>query len=88
MNIVVFIPIGFAIGLAFRKARGWQTILAGMGISVGIELLQWLFRKGFADVDDVIHNTLGCVVGYLLYRLVKRVVWDGKKYKEKEANLS
>ena len=78
MNIAVFIPVGLAFGLAFRKTKGWQAVLAGMGISVGIELLQWLFRKGFADVDDVIHNTLGCVVGYWLYRVLKRVVVDGK----------
>ena len=78
MNIAVFIPVGLALGLAFRKAKGWQAVMAGMGVSVGIELLQWLFRKGFADVDDVMHNTLGCVVGYLLYRVLKRVVVDGK----------
>lgn len=86
MNVVVFVPIGLALGLAFRKAKGWQAIMAGTGISVGIELLQWLFRKGFADVDDVIHNTLGCVVGYLLYRVLKRVVLYGKGAGEKETN--
>lgn len=68
MNIVVFIPIGFAIGLVFRKISGWQTILAGMGISVGVELFQWFFRKGFADIDDVIHNILGCLIGFAVWR--------------------
>jgi glycopeptide antibiotics resistance protein len=63
MNIAVFIPVGLALGLAFRKAKGWQAAMAGMGVSVGIELLQWLFRKGFADVDDVMHNVLGCALG-------------------------
>ena len=68
MNIAVFVPIGFAIGLAFRKIKGWQAILIGMGISVVIELFQWFFRKGFADVDDVIHNTLGCLIGFAVWR--------------------
>ena len=72
MNIAVFIPVGFALGLAFRKAKGWQAVMAGMGISVGIELLQWLFRKGFADVDDVIHNVLGCALGYIVYWFLRR----------------
>ena len=79
MNVVVFIPIGFALGLAFRKLKGWQAVLAGMGISVGIELLQLFFRKGFADVDDVIHNALGCVVGWLLFLGMRRVVLRGRK---------
>lgn len=87
MNVVVFVPIGFALGLAFRKLKGWQAVLVGMGISVGIELLQGFFRKGFADVDDVMHNTLGCVVGYWLYRVLKRVALNGQKYKEKEADV-
>ena len=72
LNVVVFIPIGFAFGLAFRKLKGWQAVLAGMGISVGIELLQWFFRKGFADVDDVMHNMLGCALGYLGYWVLRR----------------
>ena len=77
MNVVVFVPIGFALGLAFRKLKGWQVVLVGMGISVGIELLQWFFRKGFADVDDVIHNVLGCALGCLGWRIFRRgVEWN------------
>ena len=80
MNIVVFIPIGFVIGLIFRKTSGWQTILAGMSISVGVELFQWFFRKGFADVDDVIHNTLGCLVGFVLWRGCAKWILRSKSY--------
>ena len=74
MNIAVFIPVGLALGLAFRKAKGWQAAMAGMGVSVGIELLQWLFRKGFADIDDVIHNVLGCALGFLVWWIFRRGV--------------
>jgi len=88
MNIAVFIPIGFALGLAFRKIKGWQAVLVGMGVSVGIELLQYFFRKGFADVDDVIHNTLGCALGWMVYWMVKRMVGRGTKHKNfTETNL-
>ena len=72
LNVAVFIPIGLLFGVAFRRIKGWQVILAGMGISVGIELFQWFFRKGFADVDDVMHNVLGCVVGYMVYWVLRR----------------
>ena len=74
LNVAVFIPIGFVFGLAFRRIKGWQAVLAGMGISVGIELLQWFLRKGFADVDDVMHNVLGCVLGWLGWWIFRRGV--------------
>ena len=74
MNVVVFVPIGFALGIAFRKLKGWQAVLVGMGISVGIELLQGFFRKGFADIDDVIHNVLGCALGFLGWWIFRRGV--------------
>lgn len=79
LNMAVFVPIGFALGLAFRKPKGWLVVLVGMGISVSIELLQWFFMKGFADVDDVMHNTFGCVMGCLLYFGMRRVVFSGRK---------
>ena len=47
----------------------WFLALAvGMGISLFIKALQYVFHRGFAEVDDVMHNTLGCIVGYLLVK--------------------
>lgn len=72
MNVLVFIPIGLALCLAFRRIRLWQIVVIGMALSVGIELLQLFFKRGCTDVDDVIHNTLGSVVGCGLYWAVGR----------------
>ena len=72
MNVLVFIPIGLALCSAFRKLRWWQTVVIGVALSVGIELLQLVFKRGCADIDDVIHNTLGCVVGCGLYWTMTR----------------
>lgn len=72
MNVLAFIPIGFSFCLAFRRIRWWQAALTGMGLSVGIELLQWVFKRGCADIDDVIHNTIGCLMGCCLYLAVSR----------------
>ncbi|GAQ02491.1 antibiotic resistance protein VanZ [Companilactobacillus farciminis] len=43
----------------------------GAMISVSIEALQFVLNTGVTDIDDVIFNTLGAVVGYLLYFLGK-----------------
>ena len=40
----------------------------GCGISVTIEALQFFFMRDFSEVDDVIHNTLGCLIGYILVK--------------------
>ena len=79
MNVLVFIPIGLALCSAFRRIRWWQTVVIGMALSVGIELLQLVFKRGCADIDDVIHNTLGCVIGYGFYWAVARRVYSATK---------
>ena len=43
-----------------------MALMIGMGISVSIEAMQYFFHRGFAETDDVMHNTLGCILGYLL----------------------
>ncbi len=71
MNTVVFVPIGLLIGFGFSKWSWWKTIGVGCIISISIEVLQFIFKRGFAEVDDVIHNTLGCVIGYGIYALAR-----------------
>ncbi len=46
----------------------WKALLVSCGISVTIEALQFLFMRGFSEVDDVMHNTLGCILGYMLVK--------------------
>lgn len=64
MNVVVFVPVGVMAGVAFRGMTWMRALVIGAGASVGIEVLQFVFKKGFSEVDDVMHNTLGCVIGY------------------------
>ncbi len=71
MNVWVFIPIGLLLGAAIINPR-WAKVLAiGCGISISIEFLQLALKRGFSEVDDVMHNTLGCMIGYGLYSLIR-----------------
>ncbi len=71
-NILIFAPIGFFPPLLWRRMqRLWKTALFGCGLSVFIELTQLLLPRG-TDVDDVWLNTLGAVLGYLLWKVVKK----------------
>lgn len=79
MNFVVFIPIGVLLGSIFQWSRcmikrAWLiTLVAGISISVSIEMLQYFLKRGFSETDDLIHNTLGCVVGFVIVVLIERL---------------
>lgn len=66
MNVVLFVPIGILLGVCFSKWPWWRILSAGCLFSVLIELAQLFFNRGFCEVDDVIHNTLGCMIGYVI----------------------
>ncbi len=74
LNVALFIPIGFLFGFAFQHVS-WKNILKfGFYISLSIELLQFFFKKGYAEVDDLIHNVVGCLIGYGVYKIVTTVI--------------
>ena len=72
MNVVVFVPVGLLLGCASRGMRWWMALLIGMGISVSIEALQLVFKRGFSEFDDVMHNTFGCMIGYGVVWTIRR----------------
>jgi glycopeptide antibiotics resistance protein len=71
MNVAVMIPVGFLMGVCLKRATWWKVALAGGGISLMVEILQLLLRRGFCETDDVIHNTLGSLAGYGMFVLIK-----------------
>ena len=69
-NVLLFVPYGFLAGFAFGRYRRFLPCLAlGAATSLGIETLQLVTGRGFFQIDDILTNTLGAVVGFLLYRL-------------------
>ena len=73
-NAVMFIPSGIVLPIVYRKLNSfWKVIAAGAFISLCIEILQLPFASRASDVDDLILNTLGVVVGYGIYAGIKRL---------------
>lgn len=71
-NIIGFIPLGFLVPLIFRKLNTfWKVILIVFSTSFIFELAQLIFKLGIFDVDDLILNTLGGVLGYIMFKLLK-----------------
>ena len=74
MNVVVFIPVGLLLGIAFKQMTWWKALLIGCSISVTIEALQFFFMRGFSELDDVMHNTLGCLIGFG-FMIILRIIF-------------
>ena len=67
LNVTLFVPVGFLMGSSFRHIEWKKVALWGCLLSIVIEISQFFFRKGYCEADDVIHNTLGCLIGYGVY---------------------
>lgn len=68
MNVVAFVPIGLLLGIGIPRLKWWYALLIGFYLSSSIEILQFVFKKGFPEFDDVMHNTFGCILGYILVK--------------------
>ena len=61
-NIIWFAPAGFLVRL--RRGRLWHALLIGFALSFLIEAGQFILGSGVSELDDLILNTLGAVLGY------------------------
>lgn len=69
-NILMFIPLGLLASSLWK----WKGILAGIGFSTAVELLQLIGQRGLFEFDDILHNTLGTLIGVSIYVLIETVV--------------
>ena len=79
MNVAAFIPVGLLLGGGFGRMKWWKVLLFGGAFSVLVEVLQYISRRGFAEVDDVVYNVVGCMIGYGIAYSVKKISKDRKE---------
>ncbi|MFB5763498.1 VanZ family protein [Paenibacillus medicaginis] len=70
-NVAIFIPLGILLGLMFKKEGmpGIKICICAFFLSLGLETAQLLFRIGQFDVDDILLNTAGGLLGFVIYRI-------------------
>jgi len=72
MNIILFLPVGLILPLLWQSGTTLiQTAFSGFLLSLLIEISQ-LFNYRATDIDDLMMNTLGAVIGWFVYRLFLR----------------
>ncbi len=80
LNIMLFVPLGFLLPLVSKKCRRfWVTYGMGLFLTLLIEGVQYVFRRGIFEMDDIINNTVGTMIGFgiisilsLIYAKVRR----------------
>ena len=79
-NIIMFIPFGILLPILFREFRnGWLCVLTGFICSCSIEIVQHITQTGFLQLDDVVTNTTGTLLGWLAWKAGKCVVKNRKR---------
>lgn len=69
-NVLLFIPYGLLGAIALNSATSLiPCMLLGMFTSMEIEVMQLVTGRGYFQIDDIITNTLGAVIGYAVFRL-------------------
>ena len=73
-NIFAFSPFGFMIPIVINKKKAFfRAVFATSFFSLVIETSQLIMKVGGFDVDDLLMNTVGGLIGYMIYRVVVAV---------------
>ena len=73
LNVMLFVPFGFLLPVLWKKFEKMRFVLLfGAFFSLSIEIFQ-LFNLRVTDIDDLLMNTVGAIVGYLLFLCAKRI---------------
>ncbi len=78
-NIIIFVPLGIYMELYCKKRN---TIVTIFSISIVVELVQYIFGIGIMDIDDVLLNTIGGIVGVVCYKVLKLIFRSDDKVKK------
>ena len=84
-NILIFIPFGFFVPMSSERKSILVTTIGAFLLSLVIETIQLSTKVGCFDVDDLLLNTLGGVVGYIIYTTSN---WMRRDYGEKRRKRS
>ena len=87
-NIIMFTPFGF-LGIIFPKLNDFKTLIINfLSAIIIIESLQYFTRLSVFDIDDIILNLAGCMIGFALGRMsekVKTLMQEKKKERNEES---
>jgi glycopeptide antibiotics resistance protein len=72
LNVVIFIPLGIYVAILRERWIFGKKLLFILSLSLLVEGLQYIFRIGALDVTDIVTNTLGGVIGLLIFEAIEK----------------
>lgn len=66
-NVIIFLPFGFFLPMASKYRSFFAAVFYSFALSFCVETFQLLARVGSFDVDDLLLNTLGGALGYIVF---------------------
>jgi len=79
LNVVIFIPLGIYAGILFRKRTFGFNLLFFFLTSLLLEGLQFVFKFGTFDITDLLTNTTGGIIGYMLFWALQKFIGEPLK---------
>lgn len=75
-NIIMFIPFGVLVPMVFKQMQKMRIcVLVGFLFSCVIEISQLITRRGFCQLDDIVTNTAGTMLGWLIWKLLDKIIY-------------
>lgn len=78
-NIALFIPLGIYLQLFKNNKKVFASFVSVFSISLSIEIIQYIFGIGATDIDDILLNCAGGIIGILIYKLLAVFIKDHSK---------
>lgn len=79
-NLLMLFPTGFLLPTIFKckKIRWYHVASTALLFSIFIEITQYFTGRGLMEFDDVFNNTIGCLLGYAVYLMIRRRINNRK----------
>lgn len=72
-NVVFFVPVPFLVKNMISKIKDYRILIISAVLPFAVEGYQYIFKCGSVDIDDIILNETGILIGFLIFLLEKRI---------------
>ncbi len=73
MNVLIFVPLGIYAGILFKRWGFGKNLFFFFLASLFVEGLQFILRIGAFDITDIITNTLGGIIGLMIFKAIEKI---------------